>query len=234
MYRVIVLIAIAATIAAIAGHFLLFGPKRVDKPGKGKAVRRFRIGEVLLHAMTLTSFLVLALTGMIPVLALKSGLHGWFWVLHMIAAPFFVFGLYLLIAVWARDCGFGLHDWEWAKKFGGYLWGDKHAPADKFNAGQKAYFWVVGLLGLLTLLTGLGRISPVFGAEGQDLLYQVHRYVALMFVLAGIVHFYLGTLANPGTLGAMLTGKVTEPWVKSHHPIWWDSISKRTKKQGKG
>ena len=35
-----------------------------------------------------------------------------------------------------------------------------------------------------------------------------------------IVHVYLGTVAYPGTLGAMLTGRVSSAWAKLHHPRW--------------
>jgi formate dehydrogenase subunit gamma len=35
-----------------------------------------------------------------------------------------------------------------------------------------------------------------------------------------IVHVYLGTVAYPGTLGAMLHGSVTRAWARLHHPAW--------------
>lgn len=217
MFRIITLIGIGATLVAIAGHFTLFGPKRVEK-GR-RTVRRFGFLEILVHALTVVSFLTLCATGLWAVYG-GDPLRGKLWVLHVAVGPVFILGLSVLMLSWARDCGFEACDWAWAKKCGGYLWGDKHAPAGRFNAGQKGYFWVVGALGLVTLVTGLGRVAPMLGATGQEMVLWVHRLASLCFVLAGIAHLYLGTLANPGTLGAMLTGKVTAQWAKDHHPLW--------------
>jgi len=36
-----------------------------------------------------------------------------------------------------------------------------------------------------------------------------------------IVHVYLGTVAYPGMLGAMLHGRVSRAWARLHHP-WWE------------
>jgi formate dehydrogenase subunit gamma len=64
----------------------------------------------------------------------------------------------------------------------------------------------------------------LFDAGVQEFFYQAHRYSALLFVMGGIVHLYLGTICNPGTFGAMLTGKVTPEWAAGHHPLWWEKV----------
>jgi formate dehydrogenase subunit gamma len=229
MFRLVVIAGVAAIVAAALGHLVIFGPKRAVGPKGERTVRRFSLWERFVHAITILGFLALAVTGFVPVF-LGSALHGWFWVIHLTAAPVFSIGLIFLVMTWARDGVFASCDLEWAMKFGGYLWGDKHAPAERFNAGQKAYFWVVAVMGLVSLVTGLGRAVPVFDAAGQDVLYQIHRYTALIFVMGGIVHLYLGTLANPGTLGAMMTGKVTPGWAESHHPLWRETEKSEDKK----
>lgn len=218
MFKLITLIAIAATLIAIAAHFVLFGPKRTNNKVR-RSVRRFGLLEILVHALTLLAFIVLAATGL---LAIFNGvpLRGNLWFLHVILGPAFTLGLAVLILAWARDCAFEPCDWQWAIRFGGYLWGDKHAPAARFNAGQKGYFWAIAALGLLTLVTGFGRVVPLLGPTGQELLLWGHRLGALAFILAGLAHLYLGTFANPGTFTAMITGKVTPQWAKDHHPLW--------------
>ncbi|MCX5769798.1 MAG: cytochrome b/b6 domain-containing protein [Candidatus Hydrogenedentes bacterium] len=218
MFKLITLIAIGATLVAIAGHFTLFGAKKTNNKVR-RSVRRFGVLEILLHALTVFSFLTLAATGLYAAWNAQP-LRGNLWLLHVALGPIFTLGLSILILSWARDCSFEPCDWQWAKRFGGYLWGDKHAPASRFNAGQKGYFWAVGALALVTLVTGLGRVVPLFGPAGQDLILWVHRLAAIAFILAGIAHLYLGTLANPGTLTAMITGKVTPQWAKDHHPLW--------------
>jgi formate dehydrogenase subunit gamma len=207
-----------ATLVAIVGHLALFGQKKTNNKAR-RSVRRFGVLEILSHAITVLSFLTLAATGLYAVYY-GDPLRGNLWLLHVTLGPIFALGLSILILSWARDCSFEACDWQWALRCGGYLWGDKHAPAARFNAGQKGYFWAVGALGFVMLLTGLLRAMPMLGATGQDLILWVHRLGALAFVLAGLAHLYLGTLANPGTFTAMLTGKVTPQWAKDHHPLW--------------
>jgi formate dehydrogenase subunit gamma len=160
MFRIIVLIGIAATVVAILGHLVVFGPRRVAGPKTRRAVRRFSIWERLIHVVTVLGFLALATTGFLAVIGQRSPLHGWLWVIHVGAAPVFSFGLTLVVITWARDGLFAPCDWEWTKAFGGYLWGGKHPPAERFNGGQKVYLWAVALLGLVSLVTGLGRAVP--------------------------------------------------------------------------
>ena len=128
--------------------------------------------------------------------------------------------------IWAEDGRFEEHDWKWASHLGGYLWKRHDLPAGRFNAGQKAYFWFVGLCSILLVLSGVGRVCPVFGEAGQAVVFDIHRYSALALVLAVIAHFYLGTLANPGTFWAMISGRVGPGWARRHHPIWWDRMTK--------
>jgi len=227
MFRMIAIVAIAATVVGVLGHLVVFGAVKVSVKQGSRSIRRFSIWERFIHSLTVLGFLTLGVTGMIAVFQGEK-IHGWLWFIHAAAAPCFVAGLTAIVLTWSFDGKFAPHDWEWAKVLGGYIW-KAHPPAGRFNGGQKAYFWAVGGLGLVMLLTGLGRIYPVFGPFGQEILYQVHRYAALAFILAGITHLYLGTLANPGTIGAMLTGRVTPEWAQTHHSVWWGDISKSGK-----
>lgn len=221
--------AIAATVAPIVGHYLIFGAKRLGQGKKARTVLRFSLWERAIHLMTVAGFLVLCITGLTAVVVQNGQLHGWLWIAHCAAAPLFSAGLAAIIVTWAKDGRFSKCDWKWALVFGGYLWGAKHAPAERFNAGQKGYLWLAGLLGLTALLSGLGRMTPVLDPFGQEILYCVHRGAALLFVMVAIAHLYLGTLANPGTLGAMLLGRVSPEWADKHHPDWWEEIRRRTK-----
>jgi formate dehydrogenase subunit gamma len=42
-----------------------------------------------------------------------------------------------------------------------------------------------------------------------------------------ISHIYLATLANPGTLQVMISGKVGKTWARHHHPLWWQELQDR-------
>jgi formate dehydrogenase subunit gamma len=50
------------------------------------------------------------------------------------------------------------------------------------------------------------------------MLHGLMFVCAIMFVL---VHVYLGTIGNPGTLESMLWGNVRKNWARHHHPRWY-------------
>lgn len=219
MFATITLLAVAGTLLAIVAHYFAFGPRHREVEQLPLEVRRFSWWSVGLHLVVVAAFLALAGTGAIAV-ARSSSLTGLALALHLSAAPVFAVAFTLVFVTWAEACRFAGHDWEWAKRAGGYLGGRQDVPAGRFNAGQKAFFWAVGLLALLVILSGLGRLAPVFDDAGQAVLYQVHRCAALLLILSFLVHLYLATLANPGTLAAMIVGKVSADWAKHHHPLW--------------
>lgn len=227
-FRLVCIVGLVGTVAAIGFHYLIFGPHRLA-PGEVRApkdVRRFSPWERLIHFVTVASFVTLGVTGLWPVLTEGSRLTGWLWLVHGFVAPLFALGVTLIVAMWAKDGCFAWHDIEWGRYMGGYVgFGkDKHLPAGRFNAGQKALFWFVAFFGLMAMMSGAGRMTPFFDGRGQEWLYQLHRYSTLALVLGIISHAYLGTLANPGTIQVVITGRVSEPWAKHHHPVWWHDI----------
>ena len=155
-------------------------------------------------------------------------MHGWLLFVHCVAAPAFAAGLALRAVLWAEHCRIDEHDWEWLTHYGGYLGGRDDLPAELFNAGQKAFFWLIMLLGLSLILSGLGRMFPVLGPLGQAVIYELHRWTALLLVVAFVVHSYLAIFANPGTLQSIVSGSVSEDWAKRHHPLWWERVKERS------
>jgi formate dehydrogenase subunit gamma len=229
-FRLLALAGIVGTASAILFHYVVFGPHRIhaDAHTRQARVRRFSVLERLVHAATLLSFVTLGVTGMAAAVVYGSRITGWLWVVHAFAAPVFALGVTCVIAAWATDARFSTHDWQWAKYCGGYLgFGkEKQLPAGRFNAGQKAFLWFTAVFVLAALLSGLGRMFPVLGPFGNDVLYQVHRYSTLALVMAVMVHAYLGTFANPGTIRAAILGDVSEAWAERHHPVWWADLNK--------
>ncbi len=220
MFRRVSVGGFAGTVGACLLHYAVFGRKRWRPDKSTASVYRFSLSERLVHATTLLAFIVLAGTGFWTVLALRSPLHGWLWVSHAAAGAIFAIATALMALFWAMDCRFARHDWTWVRRLGGYLGGSNVVPAGRFNAGQKAFFWVSVLLGLVTLLSGLGRMTPVLPPAHQELIYEIHRYGALLFVMSVAVHFYLATVANRGTIRSMVLGTVGSEWARHHHPLW--------------
>jgi len=221
------LLSILGTLAGLLGHYILFGPPLKKLPQEPTDVKRMSGGERILHGSLLLGCVTLATTGFIGVLALREPISGWLRACHVVVVPLFVVGLAGASLRWAYTCRFKSYDWEWAKKFGGYLWRSHNVPAGKFNAGQKAYFWMVLCLGIVVTLSGLGRAFPMFDAKIQLILLQVHRYSALFLLLSVLSHIYLGTLANPGTIQVIVTGRVKPTWARHHHPIWWETLHEK-------
>jgi formate dehydrogenase subunit gamma len=226
-FPLLTILGVIGLLAVIAGHYLLFGPK--DKEiGKGpRIIKRFTVFERLLHTVTVLSFCTLGLTGLIAGACLRQPLSGWLRAIHIGAAPFFGLGMMGMALQWAENARFAACDWDWAKKFGGYLGDRGHIDAERFNAGQKAFFWVVCILSILVVLSGLGRSFPIFNERASELIFIAHRYFALIMILGVIVHSYLGSIVNPGTVLSIVTGFVTKPWAEHHHPLWWKKIADR-------
>lgn len=219
MFRLVSIVVLALAALAAAVHYLAFGPRPRQAAGAKREVRRFSLWVVVVHGVLLLSFVVLAATGGAAA-AMGKPLRGWLLFAHCAAAPLFSAALTLTTLAWLGACLFEEHDWVWAKHLGGYLGGRQDLPAGRFNAGQKAFFWGIAALGLVGVLSGLGRIVPVLGAAGQAALYDVHRAVALLLLVVFLVHCYLATIANPGTLLAMVCGRVSADWAAYHHPLW--------------
>ena len=212
------------TVAAIAVHYLAVGPKHRELGNEKRDVRRFSLWERLIHAGTLFTFLALAVTGFASATVLGGPVLGWWGVVHVAMAPAFAVGVAAITLTWAEDCCFRAYDWEWAKGLGGYLRGNQDLPAGRFTAEQKARLWGTALLAIVATLSGLGRMFPLLDPTGQRVLYEAHRYSALLLVLSVIVHLYLRSLACPGTLFAMISGKVSSNWAKHHHSVWREGI----------
>lgn len=227
MYSTIAIVALGATAAALAVHYLAFGPKHRGL-GKGtRDVHRFGLLERLFQAGTLATFLVLAVSGLVPAIALGASIPGWWGVAHVAVAPAFAACVALLTLARAEDSRFEAHDWEWAKGLGGYLGSKRACPAGRFHAEQKAIVWASAALTIALILTGLGRMNPIFGAKGQHALLEIHRYSALLLTLLVMAHLYLGSLATPGALAAAISGKVSADWAKCHHSVWWEGIQEQ-------
>jgi len=224
MFRILAIIAICGAVAVAAVHFLLVGLRRLGLEVGPPEVRRLSLWERLVHALTMLSFLVLAVTGFLASLA-GHRMTGYSLMLHCTAAPAFIIGLAFMTLTWAEDCRYARHDLDWLRACP-CLKREEGAPAGRFDAAQKTFFWLVALLGIPVALSSVLSMFPLAGTTGQELLYETHRYSALLLVMVTIVHTYNQTLGRPGTWRALLSGKVGANWAKRYHPLWWEKVSK--------
>lgn len=205
----------------------------------GLKLLRFGSLERANHWMTATSFLVMALTGIVflfgrtilqPIVGGQAlgdiALVGaW---LHMASVVPFTLGVALMIAFWLRDNLPSMLDWHWLKRFGGFLHDSPdNPPARKFNAGQKLVFWSVVFGGGALIASGITLMFPFFwfGLDGMQWAQLIHSGFAVFMIAVIIGHIYIGTVGMEDAFWAMWDGKVDHNWAKEHHSIWYHKLT---------
>ena len=95
----------------------------------------------------------------------------------------------------------------------------------RFNAGQKTLFWMQVSSGLALLLSGIVLWFPdKFSWELRLAGILTHETFAIVSMGCIIVHLYMGLFATPGSLRAMVEGKVTKAWARTHHARWYRRV----------
>lgn len=226
--------ALVAMVLVIAAFYMWRGTIQLHEAPSGRLLQRFSVIERMSHWATALTFCVLAVSGLImafgkailiPVFGFT--LFSWLAVvaknLHNFLGPLFVLSCIVTFVVFVRDNLPKVVDLKWVASFGG-LFSDGHVPSEKFNAGEKVWFWGgVTLLGLIVGVSGLILNFPNFGQTRatMQIANLVHLAGAVLFMLGALGHIYMGTLGVAGAYGAMKTGEVDEVWAKEHHEIWY-------------
>ncbi len=225
-------IVILGTIAALGAAYLIMGRMRITAGRSGRKIVRFKPFERFAHWLTAASFVILALTGLnitfgkiilLPVIGPEafSNFSQAAKYVHNFVSFSFVAGLILIVAIFFRDNFFGKVDIDWLKKGGGFI-KSKHAPAGRFNLGEKLVYWLSLFAGIAISVSGFLLLFPFFGTNiaGMQIAQVVHAAVAVLFVALILAHIYIGTLGMEGAFEAMGTGEVDVNWAKEHHDLW--------------
>jgi formate dehydrogenase subunit gamma len=140
---------------------------------------------------------------------------------HNFVSFSFVVGLVLITVIFFRDNLLEKVDIEWLKQGGGFI-KNKHAPAGRFNLGEKLVYWFSLAGGVAVSVSGFLLMFPFFGTNiaEMQLAHVVHAVVAVLFVALILAHIYIGTLGMEGAFEAMGTGEVDLNWAKEHHDLW--------------
>ena len=225
-------IIILGMIAVLALAYWLFGRIRISAGRSGKKVKRFNAFERFSHWLTAVSFVLLALTGLnitfgklllMPLIgqeAFSAFSQGAKYV-HNFVGFSFMAGLILIVTLWLKDNFPKKVDVDWLKQGGGFI-KSKHAPAGRFNAGEKMVFWLALGAGAAVAVTGLLLLFPFYGTTigSMHIAQAVHASVAVLFIAMILAHIYIGTLGMEGAFEAMGTGEVDLNWAKEHHDQW--------------
>ncbi|MEQ1594414.1 MAG: formate dehydrogenase subunit gamma [Casimicrobium sp.] len=227
--------ALVAMMLVVGIFYAVRGTIQLHEAPTGRMLDRFSLLERMAHWSTAISFCVLAISGLIlafgksiliPVLGFT--LFSWLAViaknLHNFLGPLFALSCLITFIVFVRDNLPKAIDLKWIASAGG-LFNDKHVPSEKFNAGEKVWFWGgVMFLGIVVSASGFVLDFPNFGQSRATMQFAniVHLVGATLFMVAALGHIYMGTLGVAGALDAMKTGQVDETWAKEHHEIWYE------------
>ena len=232
-------IVLLGMLALLALAYFVRGPIRISAGRSGRKIVRFTPFERFAHWLTAVSFVLLGLTGLnitfgrqllLPAMgpAAFSGWSQWSKYVHNFVSFAFMLGLILVIGLFLKDNVPRPVDLDWLRQGGGFVQ-SRHAPAGRFNAGEKAVFWLALLGGLAVVVSGFYLLFPFYftNIAGMHAAHVIHAVVAVLFVALILAHIYIGTLGTEGAFEAMGTGTVDVNWAKEHHDQWFaDELAK--------
>ena len=240
-----------AIFAGVLGLCILFylwkGAIRLKTAETGRKLQRFTGLERSVHWTVAISFSILAISGLVmmfgklvllPVIGYQ--LFAWLTVvlknLHNFVGPVFALAIIVMFFTFLKYNWPKLHDFNWLAKGGGLTSG-AHIPSDKFNAGEKVWFWFgLLLLGTVVSASGLVLNFPNFeqGRATMQLANVVHVVATVLMMSMALGHIYMGTVGMQGAFNAMKTGYVDEAWAKEHHEYWFNEVKNTQPATGGG
>jgi formate dehydrogenase subunit gamma len=225
-------IVILGMIVVLGAAYPIMGRLRITAGRSGQKIVRFKAFERFSHWLTAVSFVVLGLTGLnitfgkillLPLIGPEafSNVSEAAKYVHNFTSFAFVAGLILIAVIFFRDNLFEKVDADWIKQGGGFI-KSRHAPAGRFNPGEKLVYWLSLAAGVTVSASGFLLLFPFFGTDIADmqLAQVIHAVVAVLFVALILGHIYIGTLGIEGAFEAMGTGEVDLNWAKEHHDRW--------------
>jgi formate dehydrogenase subunit gamma len=200
-------------------------------PGDPVTVDRYTGWARVNHWITATCLVLLALSGLAlfsPWLFFLTDLfgggqytraiHPWLGVIL-----FFSFaGLFIRFwraNLWKREDG------TWLAQLNDVVTGheERLPEVGKYNAGQKAVFWLMSVLIIILISSGLVMWDQYFygytSIEQKRIAVLIHSMAAVTIICVWIVHVYAAIWVR-GTIHAMTRGSVTGGWAWRHHRKW--------------
>lgn len=123
-------------------------------------------------------------------------------------------------------------DIEWLKvkplQMFGLFKGKPLPPQDAYNAGQKAYMYVVILGTIGIMLSGVVMTFHEFFPYTWKQFAQPIHWVSVFAIVAGvIIHVYMGAVfpEEKEAFFSMFSGKVSAWYARAHHEKWyWEKV----------
>lgn len=223
-------------------HYMIIGPKKFKHDGKKYYV--FTLFNRIIHGIAAISFIIIIPTGLIMMFGSTFG--GGEFVkackeLHAVATVLFMVSVIPMFLMWLRSMLFTSEDVKWFMILGGYLSKEKKpVPAGKFNAGQKMWFWVCTIGGVMMIFTGATvyvqdlnlAVLTMFGLSKIEMLRLciiVHNIVGLAMVALFFTHVYMSIFAIKGAIASIINGYKEEEEVAILHSSYYKELKKEDK-----
>jgi len=223
--------------AVFALHYLVIGPMIFSHDRKKIYV--FTVFNRIVHAIAAIAFMLIIPTGVIIMFGATFG-GGTFVTacreIHAIATLLFIISVVPMFFMWLRWMFLHWDDIKWLMIVGGYLSKDKKpVPAGRFNAGQKTWYWLATLGGLVLILTGAAMYFQDFkleilaenGISQIDFLRAnaiVHNALGLGVLALFLVHIYMSVFAIKGAIHSIITGYKEEEEVEILHSSFYKEL----------
>jgi formate dehydrogenase subunit gamma len=202
-------------------------------------IQRYSMAERVNHwlgAFTYTYCLITGLAFWTPTLYWLTAIVGGgpsarFW--HPIVGLLFTASLLVTFVQWRRDMVIDNDDRVWADRIEFYIENedDKLPPVGRFNWGQKLFFWGMTYSIILLVLSGVGlwfiESIPWSLHIVRYAAILVHVSVALITIGLFLIHVYMSTVLEEGSLGSMIHGTVTRAWAWTFHRKWYYELTGR-------
>ena len=202
-------------------------------------ILRYTLVERVVHWIAAIAFTYVMLTGLAfysPHLYWIATILGGaptsrFW--HPWLGLAFAAALAWMLRAWRADMRITPADRRWGQAIGHYIRNEDQSlpPIDRFNIGQKQFFWLMFYSTAVLLLSGLVLWFP----ERIPWSLRGLRYAAILLHVASalitiglfIIHVYMGTAVVRGGFTSIIRGEVSPAWARTHHRLWYDRVTGR-------
>jgi formate dehydrogenase subunit gamma len=138
-----------------------------------------------------------------------------------------------MLQAWRADMRITAVDRKWGQAMDHYVRNEDEdlPPIDRFNLGQKYFFWAMLWACAALLLSGAVLWFPekipwsLRGLRYAAIL--IHVSSALVTIGAFIIHVYMGTAVVRGGFTSIIRGEVSPAWARTHHRLWYERVSGR-------
>jgi len=138
-----------------------------------------------------------------------------------------------MLRAWLADMRITAADRTWGEAMPHYIRNEDEdlPPIERFNLGQKYFFWVMVWAGSVLLLSGavlwFPELIPWSWRGLRFAAILLHVASALITTGAFIIHVYMGTAVVRGGFTSIIRGEVSPGWARTHHRLWYHRVTGR-------